>query len=282
MRTYQRERRYICGRNRRDAQYQEVEIYPLPTRDGRGRELDRENAKPPSFRGTPKAQANHNAKNARRWFHRLAVSNFTDQDTHITLTYAAENRPDSPEAAWRDFRNFMRHLRDACRAAGLEKPECLAVMEWQDADPDTGQKAVAPHFHLLLRCRLPRDVIEGCWHRKGVRLGRANADRLQLDKGSLEALANYMMKYPKRKHRYYRSRGIVNPVMPPPRDNRYSRRQITRLATDSALLHSAEYWARKYPGWELNEATAQYNDYLGWSISLKLYRRRGGKGETEK
>ena len=49
MRTYQRERRYICGRNRRAAQYQEVEIYPLPTRDGQGRDLDRENTKPPSF-----------------------------------------------------------------------------------------------------------------------------------------------------------------------------------------------------------------------------------------
>lgn len=279
MRSYQRERRYLCGKSSRTARYQEVEIYPLPTRDGRGRDLDRENAKPPAFRGTPKAQANHNAKTARQWFHRLAVSNFTERDTHTTLTYASENRPDSPEDAWRDFRNFMRHLRDACRAAGLEKPECLAVMEWQDADPDTGQAAVVPHFHVLLHCELDRDAIEGCWHRKGARLGRANADRLQLDKGSLEALANYMMKNPKRKHRYYRSRGIVNPVMPPPRDNRYSRRQVTKLATDSALLHSAEYWARKYPGWELNEATARYNDYLGWSISLKLYRRRGGKGE---
>lgn len=279
MRTYQRERRYLCGKSSRTARYQEVEIYPLPTSDGRGRDLDRENVKPPAFRGTPKAQANHNAKTARQWFHRLAVSNFTEQDTHTTLTYASENRPDSPEDAWRDFRNFMRHLRDTCRAAGLEKPECLAVMEWQDADPDTGQKEVVPHFHVLLHCELDRDTIEGCWHRKGARLGRANADRLQLDKGSLEALANYMMKNPKRKHRYYRSRGIVNPVMPPPRDNRYSRRQVTRLATDSALLHSAEYWARKYPGWELNEATARYNDYLGWSISLKLYRRRGGEGE---
>lgn len=278
MRTYQRERRYLCGKSSRTARYQEVEIYPLPTRDGRGRDLDRENAKPPAFRGTPKAQANHNAKTARQWFHRLAVSNFTENDTHTTLTYASENRPDSPEDAWRDFRNFMRHLRDVCRAAGLEKPECLAVMEWQDADPDTGQAAVVPHFHVLLHCELDRDAIEGCWHRKGARLGRANADRLQLDKGSLEALANYMMKNPKRKHRYYRSRGIVNPVMPPPRDNRYSRRQVTKLATDSALLHSAEYWARKYPGWELNEATARYNDYLGWSISLKLYRRRSGKG----
>lgn len=276
MKTYQRERRYLCGRNPRQAQYQEVEIYPLPSRDGRGRELDRQNSTPPAFRGTPPAQAAHNAKAARRWFHRLAVTNFTQADTHTTLTYAADLRPETPEQAWRDFRNFMRHIRDRCRATGLDKPECLAVMEWQEADPDADQKAVVPHFHVLLRCGLARDEIEACWHRKGVRLGRANADRLQLDKGSLEALANYMMKHPNRKHRYYRSRGIRDPVMPPPRDGRYTRRQVVRLATDSALLHSPDYWARKYPGWELNEASAHYNDYLGWSISLKMRRRKGG------
>ena len=249
---------------------------PSPLPDGRGRELDRQNSTPPAFRGTPPAQAAHNAKAARRWFHRLAVTNFTKADTHTTLTYAADLRPETPEQAWRDLRNFMRHIRDRCRAAGLDKPECLAVMEWQEADPDAGQKAVAPHFHVLLRCGLSRDEIEACWHRKGVRLGRANADRLQLDKGSLEALANYMMKHPNRKHRYYRSRGIRNPVMPPPRDGRYTRRQVERLAKDSALLHSPEYWARRYPGWELNEASANYNDFLGWSISLKLRRRKGG------
>ena len=276
MKTYQRERRYLCGRNPRQAQYQEVEIYPLPSRDGRGRELDRQNSTPPAFRGTQPAQAAHNAKTARRWFHRLAVTNFNGKDTHTTLTYAADLRPETPKQAWRDFRNFMRHIRDRCRATGLDKPECLAVMEWQEDDPDAGQKAVVPHFHVLLRCGLSRDEIEACWHRKGVRLGRANADRLQLDKGSLEALANYMMKNPNRKHRYYRSRGIRNPIMPLPRDSRYTRQQVARLATDSALLHSPDYWARKYPGWELNEATAHYNDFLGWSISLKLRRRKGG------
>lgn len=276
-----RERRYICGRNRRAAQYQEVEIYQLPT-DAAGRARDKEQTRPPAFRGTPKAQADHNAKNARRWFHRLAVSNFTEKDLHVTLTYAPENRPASAEEAWRDFRNWLRHLRDACRAAGLPKPECLAVMEWQEADPDIGQAAVVPHFHVLLRCGLDRDTIEGCWHRKGTRLGLANADRLKLDKGSLEALANYMLKYPKRKHRYFRSRGIVNPVMPPPRDGRYTRRQVARIAADAARLNDAAYWARRYPGWQLIEASAQYNDFLGWSISLKLYRRRGGEGETRR
>lgn len=74
------------------------------------------------------------------------------------------------------------------------------------------------------------------------------------------------------------SRGIQNPVMPPPRDGRYTRRQIARLATDDARLQDAAYWARRYPGWELTEATASYNEFLGWAISLKM-RRRKEKGE---
>lgn len=269
MKTYQRERRYLCGRSARTAEYQEIEIYPLPTRDPASRDLDRQNGKAPPFRG--KVQAAHNAKVARKWFHRLAVSNFSSKDTHTTLTYGAEHRPEDSDQAWKDFRNWVRHIREKCRAAGLDKPELLAVMEWQEAGE--GRKAVAPHFHVLLHCGLSRDEIESCWHRKGVPLGRTNADRLQLDKGSLEALANYMMKNPQRKHRYYRSRGIKDPVMPPPRDGRYTRTQVARIATDSAILHSSEYWARKYPGWELNEASAEYNDYLGWSISLKMRRR---------
>lgn len=278
MKTYQRERRYLCGRSARTAEYQEIEIYPLPTRDPASRDLDRQHAKAPPFRG--KDQANHNAKVARRWFHRLAVSNFSSKDTHTTLTYAAEQRPENADQAWKDFRNWVRHIREKCRAAGQEKPELMAVMEWQEAG--TGKKAVAPHFHVLLRCGLSRDEIEACWHRKGEPLGRANADRLQLDKGSLEALANYMMKNPQRKHRYYRSRGIKDPVMPPPRDGRYTRSQVARIATDSAILHSSEYWGKKYPGWELNEARAEYNDFLGWSIRLKMWRRPPTKKKVMK
>ena len=283
-RRYQRERRYICGQSRAAAQYQEVEIYPICEGAQASRELDRENGKPPQFRGTPKAQANHNAKVARRWFCRLLVTNFDGHDLHITLTYAPDKRPEDETQAWRDFKNFLCHLRTACKRQGLPPPECLAVLEWQEADPETGQKAVAPHFHVVLKCGLDRDTVERAWHRKGERLGRANADRLQFDGGSLEALANYLMKYPKRKHRYFRSRGIKNPVMPTPRDGKYTRSQVARIATDSGRLHDREYWARKYPGWELTEATATYNDFLGWSISLKMQRKRGqadGRGHKK-
>lgn len=271
--SFQRERRFLCGTSKNAANYQEVEIYPMNGTE-QSRTLDQELARAADLRrSSSKAQQNQNAKNARRLFRQLVNTNFTEEDTHTTQTYAPEYRPETEEQAWADFRNFYRHIKEKCRARGLPKPECLAVMEWAEEDPDTGQKAVAPHFHTILRCDLTRDEIESCWHRKGVRLGRVNTDRLQMDKNSLEALANYMLKYPKRKHRYFRSRGIKNPITPPPADGKWTRRQVQKICTDGRL-YDPEFWAKKYPGWDLNEASASYNEFMGWHISLKL-RRRG-------
>ena len=75
-------------------------------------------------------------------------------------------------------------------AAGdpMESEACPAPI--RPADPDTGQKAVRFHHHVILKCQLTRDEIEGCWVRKKKRMGTTNADRLQMDKSSLEALAN--------------------------------------------------------------------------------------------
>ena len=46
-------------------------------------------------------------------------------------------------------------------------------------------KAVRSHYHVILKCQLTRDEIEGCWVRKKKRMGTTNADRLQMDKSSL-------------------------------------------------------------------------------------------------
>lgn len=111
--------------------------------------------------------------------------------------------------------------------------------------PITGQtavKAVRFHHHVILKCQLTRDEIEGCWVRKKKRMGTTNADRLQMDKSSLEALANYLMKYPKRKHRWRRTRGIRDPILPTPNDSKYTRRGIERIAKDPTKLHSPEFW----------------------------------------
>lgn len=68
---------------------------------------------------------------------------------------------------------------------GDAEKELRRLTEHQDADPDTGQKAVRFHHHVILKCQLTRDEIEGCWVRKKKRMGTTNADRLQMDKSSL-------------------------------------------------------------------------------------------------
>ena len=270
--TVERERRYICGLSKAKAERQDVEIYSYNPACQECRQYDRDLRNPPPFRGTPEPQKNHNAKASRRWFVRLIDTNFGEQDTHTTLTYDDDLLPADDVQADRDISNWLRHLRTKCRAQGLPSPEALVVTEHQLADPETGQRAVRYHHHVVLKCGLTRDEIEQCWHRKGIRLGFANADRLRKDKKSLEALAMYLTKYVNRKHRYRRTRGIKDPIMPPARDGKYTRRQIERIAKDPSRLHSADFWARKYPGWSLIEAKAVYSDFLGWSISLRLYR----------
>lgn len=278
MNTVQRERRYVCGQTKQNAIYQEVEIYTVGT-DKKSRERDKEKSTPIPFRGkNPEKWDGHNAKRSRKWFCRLLATNFTEQDTHTSLTYTDEFLPETEEQADRDISNFMRRLRAKCKAKGIPPPEAITVTEHQDADPETGQKAVRYHHHVILKCKLSRDEIESCWHRKKKRMGTANADRLQMDKGSLEALANYLMKYPKRKHRWRRTKGIVDPILPHPIDSKYTRRGIERIAKDPTKLHNPDFWAKKYPGWELIEAQAEHNEYWGWSIMLKMHRipeRRG-------
>ena len=278
MKTVQRERRYVCGQTKQNAQYQEVEIYTVGT-DKKSRERDKEKSTPIPFRGkNPEKWDGHNAKRSRKWFCRLLATNFTEQDTHTSLSYSDEFHPQTEEQADRDINNFLRRLRTKCKAQGLPPPEAITVTEHQDADPATGQKAVRFHHHVILKCGLSRDEIESCWHRKKKLMGWVNCDRLRLDKGSLEALANYLMKYPKRKHRWKRTKGIIDPILPRPNDSKYSRRGIERIAKDPALLHDRDLWAKKYPGWELIEAQAEHNEYWGWSIMLKMHRipeRRG-------
>lgn len=279
MRTTQRERRYVCGMNKQEAKYQEVEIYTVST-DKAGREREKEKSTPPPLWGKkPEKWDGHNAARARKWFARVLATNFTEQDIHMTTTYNPEMLPDNDTQADRDITNLLRHLREKCRKQGLPDPQAIIVTENQEANPETGQKAVRYHHHIVLRCALTRDEIEACWHRKGKRLGLANADRLQMDKHHLNALAGYLMKYPKRRHRWRRTKGIQDPILPKPNDSKYTRRGIERIAKDPAKLNDPKFWAKKYPGWELVEATADYNDYWGWSIMLKMHKvQERGRG----
>ena len=269
--SFQRERRFVCGPSKASAEYQEVYIYPM-TDSKAGRDYDREVTRP--RRATTKAMADANARRARRHLVQLINTNFDEHDVHTTLTYKDELLPADDAQAERDLDNFVRHLAAKCKKQGLPGPEYVAVTEGQTADSESGAKAVRYHHHIVLKCGLTRDEIEQCWNRNRVKLGYANADRLQLDKGSAERLALYITKAAHHKRRWKQSRGLRQPIMPRPNDSKYSRRKVERLAKDAALLHDADFWEAKYPGWLLNEAQAVYNDYTGWSIILKMRRKR--------
>jgi hypothetical protein len=278
--SFIREKRYLCGKTARAAKYQEIDIYPM-----NGSTESREHnaaAFAPRRLPTGKAQSNLNDRNARRHLTQLVITNFGLGDTHTTLTYADEFLPADDRAARRDLDNFVRRLAAVCKKRGLPAPKYIAVTEHQDADPETGTRAVRYHHHIILQCALSRDEIEKLWSRKGQPLGRANADRLQMDKGSLEALANYLLKYPRRRHRWKQSRGLAQPKTPPKADGKYTRRQVEKICKDSAILHDPDFWARKYPGWELNEAEAKYTDACGWYIYLKMRKKEVPPGGVKR
>lgn len=157
-------------KTKQNAVYQEIEIYTVGT-DQKSRQREKQKVTPVPFRGkNPEHWDGHNAKRARKWFIRLLNTNFTEADTHTSLTYSDEFLPKTEEEADRDISNFLRRLRTKCKARGLPAPEAITVTEHQDADPDTGQKAVRFHHHVILKCQLTRDEIEGCWVRKKKRM----------------------------------------------------------------------------------------------------------------
>lgn len=143
---------------------------------------------------TRKAQANLNDRNARRHLVQLVITNFDERDLHVTLTYGPGQEPTTEAEARRDRDNFVRRLAAANKKAGGAPLKYIIVTEHKDADPAAGIKGIRYHHHVILSCGLDRDKIESLWARKGERLGWCNADRLQFERGSIEALARYLLK----------------------------------------------------------------------------------------
>lgn len=92
MKTVQRERRYVCGQTKQNAVYQEIEIYTVGT-DQKSRQREKQKVTPVPFRGkNPEHWDGHNAKRARKWFIRLLNTNFTEADTHTSLSNLNKKR----------------------------------------------------------------------------------------------------------------------------------------------------------------------------------------------
>ena len=259
---YIREQRHICG-----PEYMEVDIYPITVREHKA------STRAKKKKASDMVRCNLNSENAKRHLRQLVNTNFTWRDLHVTLTYDSEHLPKTEEEAERNFRNWLERVARRCKKLGLPPPKYIGVTEHQEPGP--GRKGVRYHHHAILSCGLNRDELESLWHagrgrKRFERMGTANADRLQLDKGSLEALCNYLLKYPNRKRRWTQSRGLKQPERPRPNDTRYTKRKVERIVRGE--VYDPDFWHRQYPGYELAEARPVYRENTGWSIYLQMWR----------
>jgi len=258
-RTFMREQRVICGDS-----YMEVDIYQVTehgTRPRRSRER-----KP-----TSEKQQRLNDKNARRYLVQLANANFTRKDIHLTCTYDEPHRPQDEQAAVRDLDNFLRRVRYRLAKQGKAPAKYIAVTEGRQADAASGQKGVRWHHHIIISAALSRDELEQLWSVDGEMLGNCNADRLNMS-NNLQDLCTYILKNPNRRRRWRQSRGLRMPERRPPNDSRWTGRKVDAVAR-SGQLYDKDYWAAKFPGWRLLQASAeQPNEYTTWHFTLRMQR----------
>ena len=214
------------------------------------------------FQPTSEVQARNNERRAAEW-HRLMVhANFVRNDYFTTLTYDDDSLPATKAVFDRDVRNFIRRIKRAYKAAGLE---LKYYMEKVSGD------GVRPHAHVYLSGGIDRNIIDGLWGR-----GYCNTRRLQFNECGVQDLATYsgMQHVGERtrrrgEHRYSGSRNLKKPVE---RTNltRYSKAAVEEIADAG---NPQGIFAARYKGYWLAEFPQVYQNPVthGWRMTFVLY-----------
>ncbi|MCY7485783.1 hypothetical protein [Paenibacillus alvei] len=265
MKNVVREKKIYCGN------YMEVDIYNhtilTPMKKGRAK---KEKVSAPK-------QRNMNEKNARRYLNQLTKMNYGEKDLHATLTYNDENRPETVEEAEREVTNLLRRVVYKRKKLGLPPLKYILVTEVTGKD---GEAPAKIHHHIIMNGGLDRDELEDLWRRprkkgqkKGDWIGYVNVDRLKPNDNGLEALTRYLTKGRRNgKKRWSCSQNLVKPILMPPNDSKYTRRQVEKIVRNE--IDNQHYWKKKYPEWDVTEVKSVYTDMKGWAIYLKLRRAR--------
>lgn len=270
MRSFIREKKIYCGE-----QYLEVDIYSYSDSQ---KEVSRRGKRAKKEKVTEPKQRNLNDKNARRYLTQLANTNFNEEDLHVTATYKDKFLPETIEEAEKEVTNYLRRISYRRKKDGLPPLKYILVTEYSTEKDN--EKPIRIHHHIFMNGGLDRDVVEDLWckrkqkgQKKGERIGFINADRLQPDENGVAALCAYLTKNPKGKKRWSSSQNLEKPWSRT-NDYKYSRREVEKIAKNPP---DVSYWERKYQGYTLvnNDYAlkAEYNDYTGWSIYLKLRRK---------
>lgn len=295
-RTFVREKKIYCGYD-----YLEVDAFNYAKTEQENARNGKRSKK--EIISTPK-QIDWNEINSKRYFLQLLNTNFTEEDLHLSLSYAKGNEPQSEEEMERDYNNLKRRIEYRRKKEGLPPGKYIYIPNC--TFKKDGITPARPHHHIIMSGGLDRDVVEDLWRKrrrkgqkKGDKIGYANADRLQMDENGLGALCEYLSKQAGGKKRWSSSQNLdkpepetVDPDTPPKaipsrfsasaniekpwsrtNDHSFSRKEIEKICKEPP---DPAYWEKRYPGYTLCGGgygfKAIYSDTRGWALYLKLRR----------
>ena len=230
-RWFIRESVYICG------DYMDADIYPVFQPAGKRRR---------KCNPTSEIQAKLNQRNAEKKITRLVHNNFTEEDIALHLTYDEVNKPESREAAQKDLYNFIRRLKRRYAKAGLE----LKYISCTECGKVNGRV----HHHMFITGGCDRDEIEKLWGK-----GYANSKRLQFGEDGVCGLARYVIKDRDAYKRWNQSRNLDIPEAQV-RDGAVTSGDVAAMAYAIESKGAWEYFAERYPGFELTDAAVDINE----------------------
>lgn len=273
---FEREKKVDCG------DYREVDI--IPRTDNAEKAVRGKRGKRKKVTG-PK-QKDLNDKNARRYLVQLGNGNFGIGDLHVTCTYGRECIPEDEEGAETAIKNYLRRIAYRRAKLGLEPLKYILVTEYGYSRD--GDKVIRIHHHIIMNGGLPRDDVELMWtadrinwkkagadpgYRAGIKqTGWVNADRLQVNENGIEGLCRYITKNPKGKKRWSSSRNLERPVLHPPADSKYSKKQIENAAKSNDCGRA--FFEKQFPDYEVVEIKPEYYEQTGWHIYMKMWRKK--------
>lgn len=244
-----REKRFLCGK------YLEVEIYPISKYEQKKSRSKKKNE-------SRKEQKSLNDKNAKKNLRRRIHANFDNKDLIVSLSYDADNLPNSEGDAIRDRNNYIRRIKNFRKRNGLGELKYIAVLEYREATDDKRTKTRI-HHHIIIS-GMDRDKVEELWG-KGI----ANTSRMQANELGFEELANYLLKDPRGKKRWSQSKNIVIPV-PVINDYKYSNKKLYELSQNQG---EREVFEKLYPGFVYSGHEVVLNDIDGGTyVYIKMRR----------
>lgn len=257
-----REKKIYCGPN-----YVEVDIIPrtweadLVAKRGTRSKRKQESA--------PK-QRNLNEKNAKRYLRQLGNGNFTDGDWFISLSYRDKFMPETMEQAEKEVANYIRRLKARYKKLGVSLKYILVN--------EGGTKTVRFNHHIVINSiseGLTRDDVEALWSKKPKgqpreRIGTVNAKSIQTNENGIEGIMTYLSKDPKGRKRWSSSRNLTRPISRQ-NDHKYGPRTIEKIAQTPD--QGMDYFAKKYPDYQISELEIKYYEETGWHVYLKMWHR---------